>query len=429
MNYISKFTRRYIHKFLKFIKIILLKKSSGLKNVMYMGLVSFFTDFSTEMVMSVLPLYIVKDLDLSRTILGAIEGSGEFVNYIFRIPSGYISDKIAKRKILVIIGYGISTISKPFFIVVTTFSDTIIVKVADRIGKGIRTAPRDALIADSVDESSSGKAFGVHRTLDQIGAIIGPLFAFLILELFGGNIQYIFLLSIIPGIVSLFILIHFVKDKIIDRKGEQELVKITFFSNLKNLFFENKIFVYLVIIMGIFSLGAFNYSFVLLQSTDLGIEQNFVPIIYAIINITHTAIGIPAGILSDRIGKEKVLIIGFFLFLISALLMYLSEKDNIIYIISIPLIYGLYVGISETVQRALISKYVSEYNRGTAYGFYGLIIGICLLIGNITFGFLWDNYDISIALLYSLTLSTLAIISLFSFIKNFFKFSFLQKKM
>ncbi len=398
---------------------------------MYMGLVSFFTDFSTEMVMSVLPLYIVKDLNLSRTILGTIEGSGEFVNYIFRIPSGYISDKIGKRKIIVIIGYGISTISKPFFIFVTNFADTITVRIIDRIGKGIRSAPRDALIADSVDESNSGKAFGIHRTLDQIGAIIGPLFAFLILELFGGNIQYIFLLSIIPSVISLFVLIHFVKDKIIDRKieGEEEgKLTITFFSNLKNLFIENKILIYLVIIMGVFSLGAFNYSFVLLKSTDLGIEQNFVPIIYTIMNITHTAIGIPAGILSDRIGKEKVVIIGFLLFVMAALLMFFSKQSNIFYIISIPLVYGLYVGISETVQRALISKYVSEHNRGTAFGFYGLIIGICLLIGNVTFGFLWDNYDISIALFYSLTLATLAIILLFSFIKNFFTFGFLQNK-
>jgi len=395
------------------------KRFPGLKNVIYMGLVSFFTDFSTEMVMSVLPLYIVKDLDLSRTILGAIEGSGDFVNYIFRIPSGYISDKIGKRKILVVIGYSISTISKPFFIFVTTFIDAMVVRITDRIGKGIRTAPRDALIADSVDESSTGKAFGIHRTLDQIGAIIGPFFAFLVLELFGGNIQYIFLLSIIPGIVSLFILIYYVKDKfIIDKNNKVIINQITFFSNLRNLFIENKIFVYLVIIIGIFSLGAFNYSFVLLKSADLGIEQNFVPIIYAIINITHTAIGIPAGILSDRIGKEKVLIMGFILFVISALLMYHSEKNNIIYILTIPLIYGMYVGISETIQRVLVSKYVSEHNRGTAFGFYGLIIGICFLIGNITFGFLWDNYDLSIALLYSLSLSTLAIISMFTLIKN-----------
>ena len=219
------------------------------------------------------------------------------------------------------------------------------------------------------------------------------------------------------------------KDRLsIDDNNKVIVHKITFYSNLRNLFIENKIFVYLVIIIGVFSLGAFNHSFVLLKSADLGIEQNFVPIIYAIINITHTVIGIPAGILSDRVGKEKMLIIGFLLFVISVLLMYFSEKNNIIYIISIPLIYGLYVGISETVQRALVSKYVSEHNRGTAFGFYGLTIGICLLIGNVTFGFLWDNYDISIALLYSLSLSSLAIIFLFSFIKNFLKFGFLQNK-
>jgi MFS family permease len=219
-----------------------------------------------------------------------------------------------------------------------------------------------------------------------------------------------------------------VKDKIIINHNNKMVNKISFFSSLRKLFIENKTFVYLVIILGIFSLGAFNYSFILLKSTDLGIEQNFVPIIYAIINITHTAIGIPAGILSDKIGKEKVLIIGFLLFVLSSLLMYLSEKNNLVYIISIPLIYGLYVGISETVQRALISKYVSEHYRGTAFGFYGLIVGVCLLIGNVTFGFLWDNYDISIALFYSLILATLAIILLFSFIKNFFTLGFYKTK-
>ena len=392
-----------------------MRRYQGLKNVLYMGLVSFFTDISTEMVTSVLPLYIIKDLDLSRTILGAIEGSGEFVNYIFRVPSGYISDKIGKRKILIIIGYGISAISKPFFIFVTSFLDTIIVRISDRIGKGIRTAPRDALIADSIDQSISGKAFGIHRTLDQIGAIIGPLFAFLILELFQ-NIQYIFLLSIIPGIISLFILIYFVKDKLYTN-SKKGLTNVTFFSNLQILFIENKTFVYIIIILAIFSLGAFNYSFVLLKSSDLRVEQSFIPIIYIIINVTHTIIGIPSGILSDQIGKERVLIIGFLLFIISTIFMYFSDKNNIIYIISIPLIYGLYVGISETIQRALISKYVSQQNRGTAFGFYGLIVGVCLLIGNITFGFLWDNYDINIALLYSISLSSLAIVFMLCFIK------------
>ncbi len=390
--------------------------TKNFKNVIYLGLVSFFTDLSTEMIMSVLPLYIIKDLDLSRTILGAIEGSGDFVNYIFRMPSGYISDKIGKRKIIIFFGYAISTFSKPFFIFVSTSIDTIIVRIADRMGKGIRTAPRDALIADSVTESNTGKAFGIHRSLDQMGAILGPLFAFFILQLFG-NIQYIFLFSIIPGILSLFVLAYYVKDKFINKKERDSV--INFFPNLKNLLIGNKKYLIFVIIIAIFSLGAFNYSFVLLKLSDLGIDDKFIPIIYTLINVTHTIIGIPAGLLSDRIGKERVMIIGFLLFILSIFLMYFSEKNNFYYIISIPFVYGLYVGISETVQRAIISKYIFVQNRGTAFGFYGLIAGSCLLVGNVAFGFLWDGYGIQMALLYSLILAIISSICMLYFLKKY----------
>ena len=149
---------------------------------MMMGLVSFFTDFSTEMVLGVLPLFVVKDLGASRAILGAMEGSAELTSYVLRMVSGSLSDKIGKRKIFVVIGYALSTASKPFFVLSSGWLDVFIVRVADRMGKGIRTAPRDALIADSVSESISGKAFGIHRTIDQMGAIIGPIVAFAILE-------------------------------------------------------------------------------------------------------------------------------------------------------------------------------------------------------------------------------------------------------
>jgi MFS family permease len=149
-------------------------KAVGLRNVMMMGLVSFFTDFSTEMVLGVLPLYIVNNLEASRAILGAIEGSAELTSYGIRMVSGSLSDKVGKRKIFVLIGYGLSTASKPWL-------DAFIVRLVDRMGKGIRTAPRDALIADSVSESISGKAFGIHRTIDQMGAIVGPIAAFAML--------------------------------------------------------------------------------------------------------------------------------------------------------------------------------------------------------------------------------------------------------
>ena len=153
-------------------------QAGGMRNVTALGLVSFFTDFSTEMVLGVLPMFIVSSLGASRALLGAIEGSTELTSYAFRMVSGSLSDKVGKRKIFVIVGYGLSTITKPFFAVSSSWIDAFVVRFGDRMGKGIRTAPRDALIADSVSESRVGRAFGLHRTIDQLGAIVGPIASF-----------------------------------------------------------------------------------------------------------------------------------------------------------------------------------------------------------------------------------------------------------
>jgi MFS family permease len=387
-------------------------EKKGLRNVLYLGLVSFFTDFSTEMILGVLPTYLVNNLGISRTILGAIEGSSELTSYVFRMISGSLSDKIRKRKIFVLIGYGLSTISKPFFIAATTWLDAFIVRAVDRVGKGVRTAPRDALIADSVSESISGKAFGIHRTIDQLGAIVGPLAAFAILQIL--DIQAVFLLSLIPGAISVVILIFFVKEVAIKKLASSK----TIFGNIQGLLKKNKPFVLLTIITGIFSIGAFNFSFILLRASELGVDQSFIPIVYAIINIAHTVIGIPAGILSDKIGKEKVLLISYSVFVISSILMVVSI-DNMLYAYILAGVFGLYVGISETVQRAIIPKYVTTESRGTAYGLYSLVTGACFFVSNLTFGFIWDNYDINIAITYSVSLSLGAIIGMFIFIQNY----------
>jgi nitrate/nitrite transporter NarK len=205
---------------------------SGLRNVLMMGLVSFFTDLSTEMILGVLPLFVVKDLAASRAILGAIEGSAELSNYVLRMVSGSLSDMIGKRKIFVVIGYALSTASKPFFALSTGWLDAFIVRVVDRMGKGIRTAPRDALIADSISESISGKAFGIHRTIDQMGAIIGPILAFAILQVM--DIRYVFLFSLIPGAIAVFILVFYVKEiSIIGIWKKSSKTKI--FSNIVNI--------------------------------------------------------------------------------------------------------------------------------------------------------------------------------------------------
>jgi MFS family permease len=339
---------------------------------MMMGLVSFFTDFSTEMVLGVLPLFVVKDLGASRAILGAMEGSAELTSYVLRMVSGSLSDKIGKRKIFVVIGYALSTASKPFFVLSSGWLDVFIVRVADRMGKGIRTAPRDALIADSVSESISGKAFGIHRTIDQMGAIIGPIVAFAILEV--TDIRYVFLFSLIPGAVAIIILVFYVKE-ISTTEIRKKFSETRIFSNIANIVRENKPFTVLLIVSAIFSLGAFNFSFVLLKASDSGVEESLIPIVYAVINISHTAIGIPSGLLADKIGKEKVLIIGYSTLVVTTLLMVIEVNDNSLYPYVYAVVFGLYLGISETVQRAIVPNYVSSELRGTAFGLFNIVIG------------------------------------------------------
>jgi MFS family permease len=383
-----------------------------MRNVVALGLVSFFTDFSTEMILGILPLFVVTNLGASRAILGAIEGSAELVSYAFRMFSGSLSDKIGKRKLFVLIGYGLSTASKPFFAVSTGWLDAFVVRTVDRIGKGVRTAPRDTLIADSVSESISGKAFGIHRTIDQMGAIAGPVAAFALLQII--DIRGIFVVSLIPGIIAVIVLIFFVKEIVPKTRSKT----ISIFSNIGSVIKHNRPFCLLLVISGIFGLGSFNFSFILLKSSDLGVSEDTIPIVYAVINVTHTAIGIPSGIFADKFGKEKVLIIGYFLFALSALFMAILS-GNPYYAFLLAAIFGLYIGISETVQRAVVPKYIPSELRGTAFGIYNLILGASFFVSNVVFGFLWDNNNLSVAVTYSLVLALTAIIGMSLFVMKF----------
>jgi MFS family permease len=385
--------------------------NGGMRNVMALGVVSFFTDFSTEMVLGVLPLFIVSSLGASRAFLGVIEGSSELTSYAFRMVSGSLSDKVGKRKIFVIAGYSLSTITKPFFAASSGWFDAFVVRFGDRMGKGLRTAPRDALIADSVQDSRAGKAFGLHRTIDQSGAIIGPVAAFALLQFI--DIRGIFLISLIPGAIAVLILVFFVKEVAIRRS----LARTDILSNIDRVLRGNRAFILLLIITGIFGIGAFNFSFILLRASDLGIADTFIPLVYATINVVHTAVGIPFGILADKVGKEKVLIIGYSVFAISTVLMLLFS-GNTFYAYILAAVFGLYMGISETAQRAVVPKYVVSELRGTAYGLYNVVIGTTFFVANVIFGFLWDNYSLDTAVSYSIIMTVAAISGMFIFIRR-----------
>ena len=400
-------------------------KPIGMCNVIALGFVSFFTDFSTEMILGILPLFIVTNLGAPRAVLGGIEGSAELVSYAFRMVSGSLSDKIGKRKIFVIAGYTLSTISKPFFALTTGWLDAFFVRAVDRTGKGLRTAPRDALIADSISESNSGKAFGIHRTIDQTGAIVGPIAAFALLQIM--DIRGIFLVSLVPGAVAVIILIFIVKEASIKKRRLPNTPISTttkvLLSNFANVLKANRRFAILLVISGIFSLGAFNYSFILLKASELGVDKNVIPLVYAVINISHTVIGIPSGLLADRIGKEKVLIIGYAVFAVSTSLMIIFTGRggglNSLYAYVLAAVFGIYVGISETLQRAVVPRYVSSDLRGTAYGIYNVVVGIGFFASNVVFGYLWDNFNLGFAVFYSMLFAFAAIIGMFTFIKKY----------
>ncbi|HKG70294.1 MAG TPA: MFS transporter [Nitrososphaeraceae archaeon] len=384
-----------------------------MRNVTALGLVSFFTDFSTEMVLGVLPLFIISSLGASRAVLGVIEGSSELTSYAFRMVSGSLSDKIGRRKIFVIAGYSLSTITKPFFAASSSLIDAFLVRFGDRVGKGLRTAPRDALIADSVQDSRSGRAFGLHRTIDQIGAILGPIAAFSLLQFI--DIRSIFLISLIPGGIALLLLVFFVKEVAIKRSLA---ARTTILSNIDRVIRGNRPFVLLLVITGIFGIGAFNFSFILLRASDLGIADSLIPLVYATINVAHTAISIPSGILADKVGKEKVVVIGYSVFAISTALM-ISISGNLHYAYMLAAIFGLYMGISETAQRAVVPRYVPSELRGTAYGLYNVVIGITFFAANLVFGFLWDNYSLDTAVYYSMFVTLIAICGMLIFIRRY----------
>jgi len=383
--------------------------TKGFRNVISLGFVSFFTDVSTEMILGILPFFVVEELKATKAIFGVIEGLAESVSHIFRMISGILSDRLGRRKAIVFVGYASSNIVKPFFSVARNWTDALVIRIGDRVGKSIRTSPRDALLSESIPEEHLGKAFGVHRTLDQSGAIVGPILTSMLILFVGIGIREVFWLSFIPGLIALVILLIFVRET----AGKRRQAKIM--SDLKNVLHRD--FVVLLVVLGIFSIGAFNYSFILLKAGELGVPLALGSLVYALIQVAHTVVGIPMGALSDKIGKETVLLMGYAAFF-SASLLSIVLQGNVAFAFLIAIVYGIYMGITETIQRALIPRYAPTDLRATAYGMYYLTVGLCFLAANIVVGFLWEYYAASAAFVYSSVTSATAIIGMLIFIKR-----------
>jgi MFS family permease len=370
-------------------------------NIIFLGVVSFFTDISTEIVVAVLPTFLVFQLGTSPEIVGGIEGAAESVTSFLKLISGAIADKTGKRKNLALVGYSFSNVVKPFMGFVGNWEQALGLRMADRGGKGLRTPPRDAMIADYTQEKKMGRAFGIHRTLDQLGAIVGPVVAFLLLVPLG--YRGIFLLTAIPGAIAIAVLFIFVKEP--QRRGSASNISL---KNARSLL--NRTFSMYLGSATLYAIAAISYAFILLRAVELGVPEEVTPLVYAGIQVFHVFASLPAGEISDRFGRIRAIQLGYLFLLLSFIVMALSPNAWVL-IIGVAF-YGLHQGIIETSQRAIIPSLVTEEYRGTAYGLYNTVIGIVTFPTNLIAGFLFTvhsayafYYGASFAVLASLAMA------------------------
>lgn len=358
------------------------------------GLVSLFTDLSSQMIVPLLPLFLVSVLHSQIGNVGLIEGFAASIASVLKLFSGWISDRIGNRKWLMVAGYGISNIVKPFFAVSSSWEQVFILRFVERIGKGVRGAPRDALIADAINTTERGKAFGFHRAMDTFGGAVGPFLAFIILLIHPGGYRTVFWFSVIPGIIAIFVILAFLKEpqKPKSEKSRKSLPKITFRGLDDRL-------VRFTLIATLFAIGNSSDAFLILRAQNVGIAIALIPLMYFVFNITYSLASVPIGSLSDRIGRRSVLIGGYVIFGLIYLGFGGAHKGIWIWLLFI--VYGLYYAATEGVQKAYIGDLAREGQRGAAMGAFNALTGLAALPASIVPGYLWQAFGATVAFGYS----------------------------
>ncbi|MGB2769303.1 MAG: MFS transporter [Candidatus Zixiibacteriota bacterium] len=373
------------------------------KNILVLGLVSFLTDASSEMIYPLLPLFLSDVLGSSMLFIGLIEGVAESTASILKIFSGWLSDRLGKRKLLVALGYGISSAGKPILSVVTAGWHVLLLRFGDRFGKGVRASPRDALIADSASEERRGLAYGFHRAMDSAGAVVGPLLAFLLLPLVNENYRVLFLIASIPAVLAVLILILFVKE------GKSFKEKITSLTRPKLSDFGPKFRIFIVGVV-LFSLGNSSDAFLFIRAKGLNVELVHIPILWLILHLVYTLVSSPAGALSDRIGRKNLIISGLFIYSLAYAGFVFATRSFHVWILFG--VYGLYYGLANGTMRALVADLAGEKRRALAFGVYHGAVGLTALPASLLFGWIWQSLGVSAAFGFGAVLAFLALLIL-----------------
>ena len=364
-----------------------LRESLG-RNVLALTAVSFFTDVSSEMIYPLLPVFLTATLGASASTLGAIEGAAETTASLLKLASGWWSDRVRRRKPLVVIGYTLASLVRPLVAVAQSASQVLAIRLTDRVGKGIRNSPRDALIAESVDPSVRGKAFGFHRAGDHAGGVVGPLLAFALIQWAGFQMRSVFWLALIPGVLAVITVIVFVRETnqlgaLAGNRPATDDKPVLAKTALPKTFWA-----YLGVLL-IFTLGNSTDAFLLLRANQLGVPIALAPILWASLHVVKALTSTHGGGLSDRVGRVPTLIAGWVIYaLVYFGFAFASQPWHAWALFAA---YGLFFALTEGAERALVADFVPIARRGTAFGWFYLTVGVGMLPASILFGLVWDR--------------------------------------
>ena len=375
------------------------------RNVYAVSAVSFFTDASSEMIYPLLPVFLTTVLGASAGFLGVIEGAAETTAALLKLASGWWSDRVNKRKPLIVGGYALASFVRPLVAVAQSAGQVLAIRVADRVGKGIRGAPRDALIADSVDESVRGRAFGFQRSADHAGAVVGPLIAFAVLTWGHISLRPVFFLAAIPGVIAVVVAVVFVREP--PKQVQADATKPDAVSPTGPL---GGRFWAVIGVITLFTLGNSTDAFLLLRAAQLGVPVALAPILWAMLHVVKSTTSTPGGALSDRIGRKPAVIAGWFIYAVVYLLF--GRATQAWQAWALFAVYGLYFGLVEGTEKAMVADLVPAGRRGVAYGWYNLAIGIGALPASVVFGLLWDRYGSATAFTFGAGMAGLAVVAL-----------------
>lgn len=407
--------------------------------VFILGIVSLFMDVSSEMIVPLMPLFLSDVLNASKVSIGLIEGIAESTASILKVVSGWFSDRIKKRKPLILWGYSLSVFSRPLIAEASSWIGVLVYRFIDRTGKGIRTSPRDALIADTTESKLIGRAFGFHRAMDTIGAVIGPAIAFGLLSLTSNNMRLVFWISIIPGLFAIATIAIFVKDVVIpttsknkDRHLEPDngnfrqgspssgnsksFPSVSFASERYLTKTIDRKFKLFLSIVALFTIGKIPEAFLILRAKEIGVDTLWIPILYLVFNITSAVLSTPLGILADNLGKGRLILLSYITGGLVFVGFALSTKPVHAWLL-FPL-YGLFIAMNEGNQRALVSSLVEPEKKGTGYGIYHTAAGLSALPGGLISGYIYQLKGSFYVFLYGASLSIISAMLFFALLSR-----------